>query len=209
MFGAAFSQRSRARADQKPAPLKTSPGIVIGALWLLGCGTTPIAAVVEDERTPTGTAGSGSTMVACDRPIAGRFVLSVETACLRGGEATTVFGDPAFATELSADCSSARAQWDLTPALAGSFTLRNVDTQLSLDVRTAADDPGTPIILYEPNTLDNQRFWLRERDSETFEMAPRHAPLLCAEARATGVEIWSCDATESRQNFRFKRVSCP
>lgn len=182
---------------------------MIGALWLLGCGTTPIAAVVEDERAPSGTAGNGSATVACDRPLAGRFILSVETACLRRGDATTVFGDPAFTTELSADCASARAQWDLTPALAGSFTLRNVDTQLSLDVRTAADDPGTPLILYEPNTLDNQRFWLRERDDQTFEIAPRHAPLLCAEARSDGVEIWSCDATESRQGFRFARVNCP
>lgn len=181
---------------------------MIGALWLLGCGTTPIAAVVEDERAPSGTAGNGSATVACDRPLAGRFILSVETACLRRGDATTVFGDPAFTTELSADCASARAQWDLTPALAGSFTLRNVDTQLSLDVRTAADDPGTPLILYEPNTLDNQRFWLRPR-ADGYELAPRHAPQLCAEARVSGVEIWSCDAEQNRQVFRLARLSCP
>jgi hypothetical protein len=207
MFGAAFSQHGRAHSDQKPAALKTSPGIVMVAVWLLSCGTTPIAAVVEDERAPSGTAGSGA--VACDEPLAGRFVLSGEAGCLRRGDATTVFGDPAFATELSADCTSARAQWDLTPALAGSFTLRNVDTQLSLDVRTAADEPGTPVILYEPNTLDNQRFWLRERDGETFELAPRHAPLLCAEGRVDGVEIWPCDPDEGSQSFRFARVGCP
>jgi hypothetical protein len=93
--------------------------------------------------------------------------------------------------------------------VAGTFTLRNVDTQLSFDVRTAADVPGTPIILYEPNTLDNQRFWLRERSARAYELAPRHAPMLCAEARSTGVEIWPCDVSDTGQIFRFTRVGCP
>jgi hypothetical protein len=210
MIGAPFSQRLCAGEVQKPALVKTSLLGVIGAVWALGCGTTPIDAVVEDRLVPSGSAGSGSiATVACDEPLAGRFMLTGETGCLRRGDPTTVFGDPAYATELSADCTSALAQWDLTPALAGTFTLRNVETQLSLDVRTAADVPGTPIILYEPNTLDNQRFWLRERSSGAYELAPRHAPTLCAEARVTGVEIWPCEVDDGGQVFRFARVSCP
>ncbi|HYJ08384.1 MAG TPA: RICIN domain-containing protein [Polyangiaceae bacterium] len=209
MTGAAFGQRMRVHKVQKPALVKTSPTNVLGALCLVACGTSPIAAVVEDERPASGSAGSVNGTVACDEPLAGRFILSGETGCLRRGEATTVFGNPAFTTELSADCSTARAQWDLTPALAGSFTLRNVDTQLSLDVRTAADAPGTPIVLYEPTTFDNQRFWLRERTSNRFELAPLHAPSLCAEARSGAVEIWPCDEAEPGQVFRFARLSCP
>jgi hypothetical protein len=136
-------------------------------------------------------------------------MLSLENACLRRGGPTSVFGNPAFFTELSADCSATRAQWDLTPALEGTFTVRNVEDQLSLDVRAASDVPGTPIIVYDPNTLDNQRFWFRPRASDTYELAPRHAPTLCAEARGTGVEIWPCDVNNTAQAFRFTRVSCP
>jgi hypothetical protein len=182
---------------------------VICALALVGCGTTPIDAVTADtsavddghENTPMGSA-------ACSEPTAGRFTLSLGNACLRRGEATKVFGAPAFLVELSADCTTARAQWDLTPALGGSFTLRNVEGQLSLDVRAAADLPGTPIIVFDPNTLDNQRFWFRPRTSDTYELAPRHASTLCAEMRGSGVEIWPCDTNNPAQAFRFARVSC-
>ena len=185
---------------------------MICAWCVLGCGTTPIEAVVIDhgasnnaEETPT---SSGEVCAKAAAPAAGRFVLSVEAACLRRGAATSVFGNAAFFTELSADCTSDRAQWDLTPAVAGTFTLRNVEDQLSLDVRAASDVPGTPIIVYDPNTLDNQRFWFRPRKDTRFELAPRHAPGLCAEARASGVEIWPCQADDAAQAFRFARVSC-
>jgi hypothetical protein len=189
--------------------LESSPLNVILAALLWGCGTTPIDAVTMD--LPAASGASGSTSAGpngCAVPAAGRFALSVESACLRRGDATTVFGDTAFLTEISADCSTARAQWDLTPAVAGTFTLRNVEDQLSLDVRAASDLPGTPIIVYDPNTLDNQRFWFRPRGSETYELAPRHAPTLCATARGTDVEIWPCDANDVEQTFRFASVSC-
>lgn len=120
-----------------------------------------------------------------------------------------VFTEPAFTTELSADCSDARAQWDLTPAVANTFTLRNVQSELSLDARTASDVPGTPIILYDPNTLDNQRFFVRPRSLHVYELAPRHASNLCVEARSSRVEIWPCDGSEPSQSFRFFRSSCP
>jgi hypothetical protein len=210
MIRAAFSHPMRAQTGRKPALVKTSPTSVIGALCLVACGTSPIAAVVENEPLMSGAAGSASGGDgACDEPLAGRFVLTGETGCLRRGEATSVFGNPAFTTELSVDCTSARAQWDLTPARSGSFTLRNVDTELSLDVRTAADAPGTPVILYGPTTFDNQRFWLRERTNKTFELSPRHAPSLCAEARGAAVEVWPCDPAVLGQSFRFARLSCP
>jgi hypothetical protein len=134
--------------------------------------------------------------------------LSRQSACLRRGEPITVFGAPAYATELTVDCATARAQWDLTPAIEGTFTVRNVEDQLSLDVRAASDLPGTPIIVFDPNTLDNQRFWFRRRASDTYELVPRHAPTLCADARGTGVEIWPCDTNSPVQAFHFARVSC-
>jgi hypothetical protein len=200
---------SGARA-QKPTPLKTSPRSVICALALLGCGTTPIDAVTADLPAPdNGPVNPPSGSAACSEPTAGRFTLSLQSACWRRGEPTTVFGAAAFSTELTADCTSARAQWDLTPALEGTFTLRNVDDQLSLDVRAASDLPGTPIIVFDPNTLDNQRFWFRPRASRMYELAPRHAPTLCAEGRGSEVEIWPCDTNNPAQAFRFARVSCP
>lgn len=206
----ALSQHLTGERDQKPTPLKSSPSSVICALLLVGCGTTPIEAVTADLPTPADT---NKTLLppgfGCGAPTAGRFTLSVESACLRRGEPTSVYGNAAFLTELSADCSTARAQWDLTPAVAGTFTVRNVEDQLSLDVRAASDLPGTPVIVYDPNTLDNQRFWFRPRSGETYELAPRHAPTLCARARNTGVEIWPCDTNDAGQTFRFAGVSCP
>lgn len=179
------------------------------ALLVTGCGTTPIDAVTADLPAPDdGAPMTPPTGSRCNAPTAGRFTLSAEMGCLRRGDPTTVFGNGAFLTELSADCSTARAQWDLTPAVAGTFTLRNVEDQLSLDVRAASDLPGTPIIVYDPNTLDNQRFWFRPRSSETYELAPRHAPTLCATAQGTEIEIWPCDTNDEGQTFRFAGVSC-
>jgi hypothetical protein len=205
----ALSHRLTGARVQKPTALKTSLVGVICALALVGCGTTPIDAVKADAPAPDKDPENvPTTSPACSEPTAGRFTLSLQSACLRRGDLTSVFGNAAFLTELSADCTTARAQWDLTPALEGTFTLRNVEDQLSLDVRAASDLPGTPIILYDPNTLDNQRFWFRSRAHDSYELAPRHAPTLCAEARGTDVEIWPCDTNNTAQAFRFARVSC-
>jgi hypothetical protein len=132
-----------------------------------------------------------------------------ETRCVRRGEAITVFGDPAYALELSADCGSSLAQWQLTPAEGGSLTIRNLESQLSLDVRAASDLPGTPVILYEPTTLDNQRFVAQERSVRGYSLAPRHAPSLCVEARGGGLEIWPCDPQNANQEFHFPGLACP
>jgi len=176
----------------------------------LGCGTTRIEAVVQKDRAASADAGSSpQASVACDEPSAGRFTLSAETGCVGRGAPTTVFGSPAFSTELSADCSSTLAQWDLIPAVADTFTLVNVASQWALDVRAAADVPGTAIILYEPTSLDNQRFSPVARGSGVYELSPRHAPTLCAESRETTLEAWPCQTDNSAQVFRFARVACP
>jgi hypothetical protein len=128
---------------------------------------------------------------------------------LQRGEAITVFGDPAYSVELSADCSSTLAQWELTPAEGGSLAVRNLESQLSLDVRAASDLPGTAVILYEPTTLDNQRFYAQERSVRGYALAPRHAPSLCVEVRGGGVEIWPCDSENTDQEFHFPVLGCP
>lgn len=120
-----------------------------------------------------------------------------------------VFGTDAYETQLSADCESPSAQWELTPAVVGTFTLRNVETNLMLDVRAGSDLPGTKVILYDQNSLDNQRFWLRPRTADTYELSPRHAPAFCVEARTSGIEIQSCEAETSGQDFTLVRSGCP
>jgi hypothetical protein len=195
---------------QKPIGLETSSRSVICVLYALGCGTTPIDAVVQDDPAAATMSGTGNvTPMDCSTPSAGRFVLRGRTGCLALGAATTVFTQAAFLSELSNDCTTPVAQWDLTPAAAGTFTLRNVASELSLDVRAAADVPGTPIILYDPTTHDNQRFFVRARASHVYELAPLHASAFCAEARGTGVEIWPCDAQNAGQSFEFFRPTCP
>jgi len=198
-----LSQHFIGREDQKLIGPSSPPWGVICAGLLAACGTTPIEAVVADgpEAPAAWTRQAG-----CDEPSAGRFALSVKNACLRQG--APLAGAPAFASELSADCTSTRAQWDLTPALAGTFTLRNAEDQLSLDVRGGSDVPGAPIIIDGPNTVDNQRFWLRPRPNRTFELAARHAPNLCAEAHAGGLEIWPCASDNMGQAFRLARAGC-
>ncbi len=182
----------------------------MAGLFALGCGTTQIEAVVQEDRALDADGGSSSAASdACDEPSTGRFILSGQTGCLRRGAPATVFGTPAFSTELSADCDSTLAQWDLAPAVAGTVTLLNVASQWALDVRAAADVPGTAILLYEPTNLDNQRFWPHPRGGGAYELSPRHAPTLCAEARGTALEAWPCQIDNSAQVFRFARVTCP
>jgi hypothetical protein len=210
MSCAARSERKGRSRGQKLTPAKTSLLGVMAGLFALGCSTTQIEAVVEEDRALGADAGSSpEASNPCDEPSTGRFILSGQTGCLRRGAPTTVFGNPAFSTELSADCDSTLAQWDLTPAVAGTFTLLNVASQWALDVRAAADIPGTAILLYEPTSLDNQRFWPHPRGSGSYELSPRHAPTLCAEARGSALEVWPCQIDNSAQVFRFARVTCP
>lgn len=203
------SRPSGGEARQKRAALECSSRGVIGACLLLGCGTTPIEAVVADSVSAGGDDSEVAGGAECDTPGAGRFTLTLETGCVRRGEATTVFGTDAVTTELAADCVSARAQWDLTPTVAGTFTLRNVDNQLFLDVRAASDTPGTPVVGYSPTSFDNQRFWFRPRAAARYELAPRHAPTFCMQARGNEIEIWPCRSDESAQAFFVARVGCP
>jgi hypothetical protein len=206
MASAARSHVGSAGSVQKPASLKTSLGGVIALCWSLGCGTTPLDAVVSE----TGAEGAAAADPSCSEPGAGRFNLrAVQTSlCLSMGAPTLVFGDPAFMTEMLKDCASLLAQWDLTPSFGDTYTLRNVESQLSLDVRTGADTPGTPLILFAPNTLDNQRFELRPRAKNDYELSPRNAPTLCAQPAAGGVQIWPCQASNLGQSFQLDLLSC-
>ncbi len=182
---------------------------VLGALFALGCGTARIDAVVSDEAlAQAGAPAEAPADVSCHEPAEGRHTLRAEGGCLSRGSATTVFGMPAFAVQLSPDCVSPLAQWELTPTVAGAFTLRNVETKLLLDVRAGSDLPGAAVILYDANGLDNQRFWLRPRSGDARELSPRNAPTLCVQARADRVETWPCEPATAAQDFVLQRDSC-
>jgi Ricin-type beta-trefoil lectin domain-like len=208
MTGEASRRRPCGNGSQKPTRLKTFLEAVICAQLLLGCGTTPIDAVEADSDFTPSLPPFPQTD-SCLVPSRGRFTLSLEGGCLRRGDPTSVFGESAFATELTMDCSDARAEWNLTPAAAGTFTLVNVDTRLALDVRAGSSFPGTPVLLYDPNGLDNQLFWPRLRPGGAYALQPRHAPELCVDARGDEIEAWPCDTTNENQALHFARVSCP
>ncbi len=125
------------------------------------------------------------------------------------GSQTGIFGDTALGTDSAGDCGSAEAQWDLTPSVGGTYTIRNVESELTLDVLGAGDLPGTALILYDPLPLDHQRFFARLRSPDAYELSPRHAPDLCVEARSTRAEIWTCDVEVAAQTFHFLQLSCP
>lgn len=192
-----------------PPRLQSSFRGVIGAFLALGCGTSRIEAVVsEDVTAQAGAPAMAPDDAGCHEPAAGAFIFRAEAGCLSRGEETTVFGTPALRVEVSADCTSPAARWQLIPAVAGTFNVRNAETKLLLDVRAGSDLPGTPLLLYDANMLDNQRFWLRPRAADAHELAARHAPSLCAEARVTDVEMWPCEPTASEQGFVLVRSEC-
>ncbi|HEX3776299.1 MAG TPA: RICIN domain-containing protein [Polyangiaceae bacterium] len=173
------------------------------------CGTTPLNVVLSQDAgtaSDSGAADSG----ACFVTESGRFVLKsgLNAECLGVGAPTTVFGNPAFETAFG-DCGLPAQTWDLSAqAGANVFSFENVISEDSLDVRMAATQSGTPVILYAATGLSNQQFAVRARGASYVELRPQHASSSCVGVAAASAQISPCAPTDSTQTWQLERVDC-
>jgi hypothetical protein len=183
--------------------------LMLGSLGA-GCGNTPLDTVIAED-SGASSDGSAPDAGSCFAPASGRFVLrsALSDSCLGSGEPTTVFGNPAFDTRFDADCSAPAQEWDLSATgSTGVFAFKNVGSAYNLDVRMAATQNGTPVIVYASTGLANQQFEARPRGSSTYELRPQHAPTSCVGASMPGAQISICSASDTSQAWQFERSDC-
>jgi hypothetical protein len=191
------------------------PGIV--SILTLACSNTPIDAILPLD---AGLEGSGGAPPAdCSEPVSAvvpglyNVILDDTGECLALGDETLIAGTPATGYEatLSADCTQSGALFRIqTTGFQLGFELRNVESNLSLDIEAYETSPGTRAVLYDPTNNSNQRFYIsRFPGSLTlFSIAPVYVRGLCLTATSVGeMEIWACEAGSS-QAFRLVRSDC-
>lgn len=122
------------------------------------------------------------------------------------GAATVFFDSPGYETSLSTCVEEPAQYWTVRGLSDGSWELRNEGAAMNLDVNYDNTADGTPIVLFTPHRLDNQRFFILPGSSDSFLLAPYNAPEKCVEARDGTLEIWPCDAENPAQNF--KQLPC-
>lgn len=126
--------------------------------------------------------------------------------CVRQGEPTLIGNDPAYLV-VTGECNQEHeAAWVTLPDPYSALQFRNEASALNLDVRLAASASGTPLVLYQPHALYNQRFLPILKDNTGFLLSPRHAEQQCLTEVAGGVEIWPCNATLATQ--RLELIDC-
>lgn len=122
--------------------------------------------------------------------------------CISQGPATLFLESPGYETTLR-DCAEDIAQYFTVRGLSdGSWELRNEGSAMNLDINYSNTTDGTPVVLFTPHRLDNQRFYIVPGSSESFLLAPDNAPSKCVEARDGALGIWPCDAANPAQNFQ-------
>ncbi len=126
--------------------------------------------------------------------------------CIAQGGPILLASQPGFEAVLQ-ECDALRWQhWTMLAGEQGYLEIQNENARMNLDVKYAATDDGTPAVLFAPHLLYNQLFSLRPVTTDTFQLAPRHVPGKCLEARGTELEIWPCDNTKLEQTFQ--RIAC-
>jgi hypothetical protein len=175
----------------------------------VACRVTPQDVVVSQDAGITSDSGAVDGG-ACFVAETGRFVLksAFNAECLGVGPATTVFGNPAFETAFG-DCSEPTQAWDLSAqAGANVFSFKNVISEDSLDVRMAATQSGTPVILYAATGLANQQFAVHTRGASYVELRPQHASSSCVGVAGSSAQIAPCAPSDSTQTWQLERVDC-
>lgn len=127
-------------------------------------------------------------------------------SCLAAGLPTTVGGEPAFEVRLNACKNEAGEHWELSSTDTGVFEVRHLITDYNLDVRFAATADGTPMVLFEPHRLYNQRFRFAPVSGGVFRIVPHHAEEKCLTLQGARVELWPCTATDAQQ---WELLLCP
>jgi hypothetical protein len=135
-----------------------------------------------------------------------RLVATASGLCVSQGAPTIIGDSPAFEIEL-ATCEVETAQfWSLVASSGGLWQIHNEAAAMNLDVRFADTTDGTPLVLFDPHGLYNQRFYVIPASGDSFQLAPRHTTGKCLEVRDGDLEIWPCSSSEPNQ--RFMQIAC-
>jgi len=168
-----------------------SGGVPAGAGGALGMGGDLAASDCQSVLEPTRTAYQLQTS-------SGR--------CVSLGEYAPLLGEVAFAVVID-ECTGALGQrWTMEAMEYGAIVFSSEGVVLNLDVRFAASDDGTPVVLYTPHRLYNQRFVQITAEDGTFTLSPLHAQTKCLSERGNGLELWPCDAAATDQTFEL--IAC-
>jgi hypothetical protein len=181
-----------------------------------GAGGVGVGAGAGAGAGGAGNAGAAADAGPCSKVGPGSYVLRSQAngLCLGQGAPTTVFGNPGFLLNFSADCRRSERTWQLrsTPT-PNVFSIQNLSSPVSvpafvLDVQMAGTRDGTPVITYGDTGFDNQRFEVRARDAFTSELRPQHHPQSCVSAAAGSAEIAPCTEADSRQAWQLQQSDC-
>lgn len=135
-----------------------------------------------------------------------RLVATESGLCVSQGAPTVIGDSPAYEIELLA-CAVQTAQfWSLVGTSGGLWQIYNEAAAMNLDVRFADTSDGTPLVLFDPHGLYNQRFYVIPASGDSFQLAPRHTTGKCLEVRDGELEIWPCSSSEPNQ--RFMQIAC-
>lgn len=175
-----------------------------------GCAGTPAA---ESGGASAGFGGASAPVepsescesVLSPESLLVRLQLTESGSCVSVGVFTELASDPAYETRLAA-CAPSAAFWFSMRGDDSSRELRSEATNYNLDVRFAASQSGTALVLYAPHFLYNQRFRVLPAAGETFRLSPLHASTQCVSERAGRLEIWPCDDGDPSQTFR--KLTC-
>lgn len=189
--------------------------ILAALLVCAACGKTPVDAIVSELDGSAPMSGDSCTD-GVSSVTAGQYRLRAVSSgqCLAVGGSTTVLGTPAWLTAMAEDCLVAGEVWQLTPVLsgqnAGSFEVRSTQFGDNLDIEMAQTADGTRVLLYEPLTLANQRFFFEPRRARVFEVAPAHVALRasCLSSAPPFPSIARCSEASSEQEWQLLPADC-
>lgn len=192
---------------------------ISASLLALGCSNTGIDAILPVDAGSEGLGGGGAPPTDCSEPVTTvapglyNVILDQSGYCLALGDETLIAGTLVTGHEavLVSDCTQPGAQFRIqTTAGDPGFELRNVESDLSLDIEGYETAPSTRAVLFDPTDNANQRFFFsRYRSSlALFSIAPAHTFGQCLTATSLlEVQIWGCQEGQY-QGWRFVRAEC-
>jgi hypothetical protein len=187
-------------------------GVLVGAGGLGCSGSCSTGGSGGGVSAPTEGGAPGEAPLDCSSHItSGLRVVQIQTSaglCVQQGILSPLAGETAFSVVVGpCDWEARTTLWTTRIDQDGVYEIRSESTNFNLDVRYAASSDGTPLVLYSPHQLYNQRYSVVTAPEETVKMVPLHAPLQCVTQVNSGLQIWPCAASTVEQRFRI--VSCP
>lgn len=199
----------------------TLPAVLgIGSILLaLGCSNTGIDAIVPVDAGSEEIGGGGAPPTDCSAAVTTvvpglyKVILDQTGECLARGDVTLIAGTLVTGHEavLVSDCTQPGALFRIQTRVGDpGFELRNVESDLSLDIEAYETAPSTRAVLFDPTNNDNQRFFFSRQGSSLtrFSIAPAHTFGQCLTVTTfREVQIWNCQEGPY-QGWRFVRDEC-